>query len=83
MNRGSGGDSLKQEVGCVGSGLVGLCLKIMLTGESFPVFRNWLVLAEAVLPEPARRQMSAHQNTGLGTWLIGLLGFSATFDPPS
>lgn len=68
----------------MGSGLVGLCLKIMLTGESLPVLRKRLVPAEAVPPEPARAQMSTHQNTGGSTWCTGLLGVSAaTFHPPS
>lgn len=45
----------------MGSGLVGLYMKGVLTGKSFPVSRNWLTLGEAVSLESARPQMSKFQ----------------------
>ena len=49
----------------IGSRLVGLPMKGMLSGESFNISRNWSALGRAVPPESARLQISKQENTCL------------------
>lgn len=54
---------MEKMAGDVGSGLVGLLLKSMLTGKWFIVSKIWLPLGGTAPPEAARPQMSKNQNT--------------------
>lgn len=54
---------MEKMAGDVGSGLVSLLLKSMLTGNWFIVSKNWLHLGGTAPPEATRPQMSKHQNT--------------------
>lgn len=52
--------SVKDEIGSVGFGLVGVRKKGMFVAEAFTISGNWLALGGAVPPGPARLQMSMH-----------------------
>lgn len=47
----------------MGSRLVDLLLKSMLTGKWFTMSKNWLTVGGAAPVESARPQMPKHQNT--------------------
>lgn len=53
---------IKEVIGDVSSGWVGLHLKGILKGELFTMSRNWLALEGSVPPGSARPQMSKYQN---------------------
>lgn len=57
-------EPIKKGVGCwrTGSRLVGLPMKGLLEGWSFTSSRTQLALGGTVSPEPARPQISKHQN---------------------
>lgn len=63
MDGGPECDSLIEKVvRGVGSGLVGLHLRVGLTGKSFTISRNWLALGGTVPRGSAGPHMSRHQN---------------------
>lgn len=52
---------MKEVVGSVRSGLVGLHMKRTLEGELFPIFRNWIILADESFQGLQDPKMSKHQ----------------------
>lgn len=70
--------SIKEVVGALAFGMVGLHVTGTFTDESFTISKNWLLLGGAITPESARLQASKHQKHMANTFITSF--FAST--PP-